>query len=172
MDTVTLLRRYVKGSRAALEGALGNATPEQALWPPPGRALSIAANYAHLVCSEDYLVNALAAGRAPLFATVMDGKTGLSELPQLGDWSEWARRLTVDLHTLRAYAQTVYANTDAFLAGLSPETLDSTVDLSILGGEPLSLPLFIMTFVGGHAAMHAGEISLLKGLQGPRGYPS
>jgi hypothetical protein len=172
MDTVTLLREYVKGSHGYLEGTLGDTTPAQAQWPPQGKTSSVAANYAHLVCSEDYLVNSLAAGKAPLFATTMEEKTGLSELPQLGDWSAWARQLIVDLPALRVYAQAVYANTDAFLASLTPADLERTVDLSIFGYGAVPLPLFILTFVGGHAAMHAGEISCVKGLQGLRGYPS
>lgn len=171
MDTVTLLREYVKGSHAYLEGTLGDTMPEQIQWLPCGRASSIVANYAHLVCAEDHRVNTLAAGKAPLYATTMDGETGLNALPQVGDWSAWAQGLTADLPALRTYAQAVYANTDAFLAGLSGADLDRTVDLAALGYGAVPLSLFILTFVGGHTAQHTGEISCLKGLQGFRGYP-
>lgn len=172
MDTVTLLREYVKGSHGYLEGTLGDTTPEQAQSLPQGKANSIAANYAHLVCSEDYLVNGMVAGKAPIFATTMEGKTGLSALPPMGDWSAWARELTVDVAALRAYAQAVYQNTDDFLAGLRAEDLDRAVDVSSFGYGDVPLPLFILSFVGGHAGMHTGEISCLKGQQGLRGYPS
>ena len=59
-----------------------------------------------------------------------------------------------------------------FLAGLTTADLARTVDLAIVGYGQVPLPLFILTFVGGHAAMHTGEISCLKGLQGLRGYPT
>jgi hypothetical protein len=172
MDTVLLLREYVKGSHAWLEATLGDPTPEEALWLPHGRATTIAANYAHLVCAEDYLVNTFGAGGVPLYATTMAGRTGLNALPPWGDWSEWARQLTIDLPVLRAYAHAVYARTDAFLAGLTVADLARAVDLSIVSYGQVPLPLFILTFVGGHAAMHTGEISCLKGLQGLRGYPT
>lgn len=171
METIALLQAYVKGAHDWLEGTLGDATSAQIHYAPQGNAASVAANYAHLVTSEDFLVNSIANGKPPLMVTTMEGKTGLSELPPQDDWADWARRLQVDVPALRAYAQAVYANTDAFLVGLTAEDLGRNVDLSIFGYGHMPLPLFIAMFVAGHANMHAGEVSCLKGLQGLRGYP-
>lgn len=72
---------------------------------------------------------------------------------------------------LRQYAQAVYANSDQFVARLTPEDLDRPVDMSRMGmGQP-SLAWFLNTLVIIHAANMCGEISCLKGLQGARGYP-
>lgn len=172
MDTITLLREFVKAEHDWLEATLGDATSVQCDWTPQGNANSVAANYAHLVTAEDFLINTLANGQPPLMATTMEGKTGISEPPTMGDWAEWARRVQVDLPAVRAYAQTVYANTDAFLSGLTEADLNRSVDLSMFNYGQMPLPLFILGFIGGHVAMHAGEISCIKGLQGLRDYPT
>lgn len=172
MDTCTLLQQFVKGQHDWLEATLGEVTPDQVHWAAQGNASSVAANYGHLVWSEDILVNSVANGKPPLCSTTLDGKTGMSELPTMGTWGEWGRRVQVDVPTLRAYAQSVYANTDAFLAGLTEADLNRNVDLTAFGFGQIPLPLFIAGFVAAHTAMHAGEISCIKGLQGLRGYPS
>jgi len=171
MDTRTLLQQYAKFAYDILEATLGEATADQARWTPEGNANSIAANYAHLVTGEDYFVNMMAQGKPLLMATTMEGKTGLSEPPPQGDWSQWARSVHIDVPALRAYGQAVFANTDTFLASLSDEDLNRTVDLTAFNFGQMPLPLFIIIFVGGHTNMHTGEISCLKGLQGMRGYP-
>jgi hypothetical protein len=80
-------------------------------------------------------------GEAPLFAATWAGKTGVSELPPMADpdapgfpdWSEWGRRVKIDLASLREYAKAVYAGTDEYLASLSDDDLNRPVDLSALG---------------------------------------
>jgi hypothetical protein len=166
-----LLQQYITFSHDTLEATLGEPTADQARAMPAGRANSIAANYAHVVTSEDYFVNAMAQGKPPLMATTMAGATGLSEPPQQGDWSEWARGVEIDMPALRAYAGAVYANTDAFLASLSDDDLDRTIDLTAIHFGHVPLPLFLTIFVGGNIVMHTGEISYAKGLQGLQGYP-
>lgn len=171
METRALLQQYAKFGHDLLEATLGEVTTEQACWTPEGKASSVAANYAHLVTGEDFFVNTLAQGKPPLMATTMEGKTGLSEPPPQGDWSQWARSVQIDMSALRAYGQAVFAATDAFIVGLSDEDLNRTIDLTAFNFGEMPLPLFITIFVGGHMNMHTGEISCLKGLQGMRGYP-
>ena len=78
------------------------------------------------------------------------------------------RDVRLDLPAARAYAQAVYAATDAYLAGLTAEDLDRDVDLF---GMSQSLGAALGNFVIGHCHDMMGEISCLKGLQGVRGYP-
>ena len=61
----------------------------------------------------------------------------------------------------------VRAETDAYLAGLTPEELDRKVT-TFMGELPVGavLALFI-----GHQAHHLGEVSALKGAQGVKGLP-
>jgi hypothetical protein len=75
------IQGQVRSAHAFLEATMGDVTEEIAHWGPPGLALPIAAAYAHFVMSEDWLVNVLFRGGAPLFAGPHAGRTGVSELP-------------------------------------------------------------------------------------------
>ena len=154
-------------------------SPDVALWIPPGVAQPIGATYAHVVVSEDGLINGMFKGGAPLFAAAWAGKTGLNELPPpfdpkkpgLPDWNAWSRKVKVDLPALRKYAQAVYAASDEYLATLRGKDLDRPIDLTALGFGQSTMGFMINNAVVGHAFTHCGEISCLKGLQGKKGYP-
>jgi hypothetical protein len=136
-------------------------------------AFSIAANYAHVVSSEDMGIQQLLRGRALLATTNWAGRTGVSEMPPLGprgDLKAWSHRATVDLSALQRYGQAVYAATDEYLASLAPEALSHPVDLRAWGLGVGSV-LLVLTVLLGNASMHCGEISCLKGVQGLKGYP-
>jgi len=102
--------------------------------------------------------------------TAWAGRTGASEpAPMAPPWNEWANRVQVDLAAAREYAQTVYTDTDTYLAGLSADELDRGLDLSGLGlgqqtvGSLMGLLLW-------NAGAHCGEASTIKGLHGLKGY--
>lgn len=71
-------------------------------------------------------------------------RTGIGEPLPMGPWDEWARRVVIDVPAMRAYAQAVYANTDAYLATATMEEWND-------------------------GAAHCGETSAVKGLQGLQG---
>ena len=170
MDSVTLLTQQAHGTHQWLAATLGDITSEQAQWAPE-RALSVGAQYAHIVNTQDVLINAVAKGSAPMAATDWAGKTGLSEPMPRGSFDDWARTVTIDLSALRAYGQAVFANTEAYIASLTPDDLDREIDLSAAGLGKVSLGFFLSGLVLGNTNWHCGEISLLKGLQGLKGYP-
>jgi hypothetical protein len=152
-----------------LENTVADVTADQSGWQPPGKAHSIAANYAHVVFGEDGVVSGIIRGGAPLMATRFAGKTGASELPPRGfGWDEWARRVAVDLPALREYAGAVYAATDEYLGSISDADLERQVEMGQAGQMPVGRVLTIMM---GNVAWHTGEIACLKGLQGAKGYP-
>ncbi|HKP51824.1 MAG TPA: DinB family protein [Chloroflexia bacterium] len=176
MDAVTLLREQLKTAHWVLEGTMADVTPEQMDWAPPGIANPLGASYAHTVTSEDMVINGMLREGAPLFASAWAGKTGSNEpMPRPGpDWEKygsWARNVQVDLPAAREYAQAVYASSDEYLAGLTPEALDTQLDLSGIGMGQVSLASAISLLVIGHINNLAGEISCLKGIQGAKGYP-
>lgn len=98
---ISLLREQVQTAHNLLEGTVGDVTPEEAHWSPPGRAHPLGANYAHVVISEDATMNGLLKGGESLFTSSWSGKVGVSELPPMPnpnapgfpDWSEWGRRV-------------------------------------------------------------------------------
>src|SRR3990172_9557885 len=155
---VSFLRGQFEAAHGVLEG--------------PGAAVTaVAAQYAHIVASEDAIVNGMLKGGPPLAATTWAGKTGLSEMPPQGfDWVQWAKGVRVNLAQLREYARAVYENTDAYLASLSDEDLARPLDLSSLGVGQKTLG-WMLSIQLGNVDHHCGEISCLKGLQGAKGYP-
>jgi hypothetical protein len=170
-SAVSLLRQQFQIGHQFLEGTLQGTTAKHAHWTPPGKAQPLGANYAHVVISEDGLVNGLLKGTMPLLASSWEGKTGISELPpQAPPWNEWAGRVQVDLDKLHRYAQAVYAATDSYLASLSDEDLNRPLDLSAIGLGQQTVGSFLSILVF-NIHTHTGEIACLKGLQGLQGYP-
>jgi hypothetical protein len=173
MDAIAVLREQMGLNRWLLDGTLEGVTTEQLHWQPAGAAHSVASTYAHLVLGEDFVVNSMIQGKAPLAATTWAGKTGVSEPPPQGsegtaDWSQWAKTMRVDLSALRQYAQAVAASTDEYLANLKPEDLERQLDTPL--GKMSVNGLFFAAVIG-HLPGHTGEIAAVKGLQGLKGYP-
>jgi hypothetical protein len=174
MDAVTSLRQQFQFAHQVLEGTMADVTPEQAHWQPPGIANPLGASYAHVLLGEDGLLNGMTRRITPLFAGEWGPKLGISAPPPAPgeNWNAWARSVQVDLAALRAYAQAVFAATDAYLATLTDADLDQVLQFPE-GFEfpPQPLGTFLGTILIGHVNNHAGEISVLKGVQGARGYP-
>jgi hypothetical protein len=171
-----LLRSAVAGAREVLEGTMADVTQAQADFLPPGIANPLGATYAHVVWSEDMVVQGMFRQLPPLSASSWAGRTGLSEpMPTPGpDWVDypgWTRRVRVNLTGLRQYAQAVAAETDAWIASLSDADLDRGVDLSSAGLGQHTLATAIALLVANHLGTETGEISVLKGIQGAKGYP-
>jgi hypothetical protein len=77
---------------------------------------------------------------------------------------EWAgegpaRYSTTDLVPLRAYAQQVFAATDAYLAGLAPHEASQTVDLTRLGQGRPTVAWVVSKFVVLELAKIYGELA-------------
>jgi hypothetical protein len=145
-------------------------TPEQAHWQPPGTANSIAATYAHAICSEDAILHHLLLGRSPLFAAEWAGRSGISD-PQWASSPDWARAVRVNLPALHDFASAVAGAAEAHIGTLTPTSLERMVDLSANGLGHRTVSWIINALLAGHLHNMAGEISCLKGLQGAQGYP-
>jgi len=176
MDSISLLREQLKQAHDLLEAVMEGVTSEAAQWVPPGQANPVGATYAHVILSEDRTINPILKHRRPLYDTNWAGKTGLNELmPSQGgeghDYARWTRDVTIDLPVTREYAKAVYANSDEYLASLSPDDLDTPIDLSGVGSVQVTLGWILSRLVVGHVDNISGEISCLKGLQGLQGYP-
>jgi hypothetical protein len=170
MNATTLLREQIQQAHGLLEATMEDVTSEQAHWTPPGTANPLGATYVHAIAGEDAVIHMLLQGGTPLYAAGWAERTGVSEIQPLST-SEWARRVRVDLPTLRRYAQAVHAASDAYLAALADADLGRTVDLSKLGLGQVTVGYILSRLLIGHVDAMCGEISCLKGLQGARGYP-
>jgi hypothetical protein len=174
---VALLRSVVSAARNVLDGTMADVTQAQADVIPPGIANPLGATYAHVVVTEDMVVQGMFKSGAPLFASTWASRTGLSEpMPMPGpetwpDYGPWTRRVKIDLAALREYAQAVTAETDAWIVSLSDADLDRPMDLSGVGLGQHTLGTAIGLLVANHIGTETGEIAVLKGIQGARGYP-
>jgi hypothetical protein len=173
VNSVEVYRNLVRSAHDFLEGTLADVTPAQLTWDPPGKAFSIGANYAHVLASEDMIIQGMLKGKDLLAASTWAGKTGASEAPPAGpggDLKGWSQRATLDLAGMRRYGQAVYAATDDYLASFAPEQFSRPLDLSRFGFG-MQTVLFMLSALLMNASMHTGEISCLKGQQGAKGYP-
>ena len=167
---VALLRAQYKGAHDVLEGTMADVTPDVLAWSPPGLANSVGGNYAHTVTGEDAVLR-MARGETPLMAGEWAGKIGLSEPPPMGaEMHDWDKQVQIDLDALRAYAQAVYADTDAYIGSLSDADLDQDLDLSAMGFGTQKLG-WLLGIMLSNIQWHTGEISAIKGVQGRKGYP-
>jgi len=173
VDAVSLFRQQLQDAHWLLEETMKDVTAEQAHWAPPGIANPLGASYAHCVLSEDFLINGMLKGSAPLAVSAWAGKLGLSEPPPppTEPWDKWGRKVQVDVQALREYAQAVYKASDEYLASVSGDTLNRPLDLSAFGAGEQTVAWLLTNAVVGHVAGHCGEVSCLKGLQGAKGYP-
>jgi len=173
-SAVSLLRQQIRDSRQFLEDTVRDVTPEQASRIPEGKALPIAAHYAHLIVGQDLPLHGMLLGRAPLIASSWAGRAGFAGGPPPfgpnAPWGEWARTTKFDLSALRQYAEAVYAASEEYLAALDDEGVNRPVDLSAVGGGMQTVGWLLTAAFIVNVNMHCGEISCLKGLEGYKGY--
>lgn len=173
MNAVSLLLAEVKSAHQYLEMTMDGVTNDVANKQPEGTANSIAATYAHIVAGEDMMVHGMLQQKQPLSAGEWKEKTGLSE-PHPGgdsDWSDypaWTKRVTIDVTKTREFAKAVYAATESYISSLKDEDLDKEMEA---WGMKMNLGEFLGNMIVGHVNSIMGEIAVLKGIQGLKGYP-
>jgi hypothetical protein len=169
MDGVQALTAAVKASHDWYNGTVADVTGAQANWLPAGNAHPIGETMAHIVHSEDGIVNGMLRGQALIWQRDgWDKKLGIPNM-MMHD-NKGARAFKIDPKSLAAYTQAVQSSTLAWLSSLKPADLERVVDG---GGDIGKMPVagvLTMLLVGNNFA-HTGEISALKGVQGARGYP-
>jgi hypothetical protein len=176
MDLVSYLREQLRAAHDFLEVTVGDVTSEQLHFGPEGHALPVGAAYAHVIYSEDMLVQGMLKRSAPIFAGLKGGMGTSEPMPGFdadtwAGYEAWTRRVKIDLPSLREYAQKVYAASDAWLATLTDADLDAPVDLTAFGLGEQTMAWFIGRIIIAHVDNLTGEISAAKGLQGLKGYP-
>jgi hypothetical protein len=170
MNTVELIQYSLGNAFGILEQVTTDLSQEQADWMPPGIANPIGALYWHTISSVDHIAHGWGMGQAPL--SQRDGwqaKVVIASAPEdEQDPVAQMRAIRVDLPTLREYTQVILKAVRGWVASLTPQDLERTIDSPI--GE-LNLGQMLETFIVWHVNAHCGEIAALKGCQGSKGYP-
>jgi hypothetical protein len=168
-SAVELLRTQYKEAAQWLDGTMEGVTEEVATWSPPSDLVSpISGQVAHAVVGLDFFLLNMVGGRDPLIATEFAGKGVISEPPPTdGEWVEWGNRVQVDGAAMHDYAEAVFAAIDDLLAGMEDGDLEREVDYGF-GTYSAAWGFNIMLL---NTFSHTGEIAVLKGLQGLKGYP-
>lgn len=176
ITAVKVLQGQIKEARETFEGTVADIKKGHLHTTPGGTALPLGSVYAHLLFSEDAIIHGMLKGKAPLLATAWKGKTGASKpMPSFEstDWpkahTQWSRTVRIDLPKLRNYAKAVYKATDAYMGSLKEKDLEKQIDLGPMGKR--TVLQIINGFLIGHTYSLTGEISVLKGIQGAKGYP-
>ena len=171
MKLQSAAQQQLTGSHGTLRHMLSDCDPELLNRTLPDATIgSIASIYAHVVFGEDAFVQSRFQGRPTIYES--GGWEEKTRVPFPGMppaiTPEWASALKMDLSTFQEYAETVFAATDAYLAGLP----DSELERTIQGGTgEYKLGWGITVLLCQHAAAHSGEIAALKGVHGLKGLP-
>ena len=171
MTRQSLLTQQLAGYHDLLEQTIADCPPDALHKTLPGATIgSIASIYAHIVFSEDTIIQGLLQQKPPLCQSQgWAGRIGVAMPPIPELTAEWARGVRMDLPSFREYAKAVYAATAAHVRGLSDAALDRTVDTGFVGEQTVA---FILSNIAAwHVAEHGGEIAALKGVQGLKGLP-
>lgn len=175
-NAVKLLRDQVKDAHGWLEATMVGAEEKHLSVTPPGTANPLGATYAHAVLSEDGIVAGMLQNKMPLLATTYKSKLGVNKPmpmpgPEWAHYNDWTHSVEVDMPKFREYAQAVYIATDEYLASLNDKDLENPVDMTQVGLGQKTLAWALSTLLVGHIHDMTGEISVLKGIQGLKGYP-
>lgn len=169
-----ILLQQLQAVHQILEQTMDGVTNDVAHFQPKGTANPVSGTYAHIIFSEDMFLHMFLKKDQPLYETTFKDKTGASEV-QPSDWAEaypkWLREVKVDVKQFREYAKAVYKETEDYVATLTDEDLEKDVDMSDFGMGKRKMYDFIANLINGHAFSITGEIAVLKGIQGLKGYP-
>ncbi len=169
-----ILLNQLKTAHESLEQTMEGVTDEVAHFMPPGKANPIAGTYAHVVFSEDLFMHNFLMKTPPLVDSSFKDKTGASEVHPMEwqvEYPRWLKEVKIDVKQIRAYAKAVYEESEKYIESLTDTDLEKDVDLSAFGMGSKKASEFIANLISGHIYPIMGEISVLKGIQGLKGYP-
>jgi hypothetical protein len=146
LDAAELLRAQVREVHRELDEGLTEWLRLLAPAAPP-KGSPVVSLYLHAATVEDVTIHSLLRRVAPVYETDWAGKGP-------------AHYSTTDLLPLRAYAQQVFAATDAYLAELDSEDLNRAVDLSRLGQGRPTIAWVVSKFVVLQLAQIFGELTI------------
>jgi hypothetical protein len=151
-------------ARSQIEEALGflamcakDMDEAQYNWKPEGKCNPAAKLHAHALSAADL---AGQPSQWPDFAP----KTGLPA----NAMEIWGSDATVSLDVMNEYANAIREPILACIDTLTDDDLDREIDTRFMGTQTVA---WVLQLVASHTAVHTGEISAIKGMQGLKGLP-
>jgi DinB superfamily len=171
MTPQSLLGQQLAGYHDILEQTIADCAQETLDRNLPNATITnIGSIYAHIIFSEDGIVQGMLQKKTPLYHSqgwASRLNVAMPANPQFDP--TWGRAVRMNLPSFREYAKAVYAATDAYVASLGPPDLERKVDTGFVGEQTVGYVLGNICV--GHVAEHNGEIAALKGVQGLKGLP-
>jgi hypothetical protein len=162
MKNSTLLRLQINESFDWLDQTIGELAPEQYNWQPAGSANPISRLHAHTLTSVDFWMNLMALQKPMLWQSVSE-KLGLPSNMQ----EVWTTEAPIKLTDMQGYSQSL-RDASAAVEALEDADLERVVMAPVFGKRDVG---FVIRLAGTQLAIHTGEISAAKGLQGLQGLP-
>jgi hypothetical protein len=145
-----------------LDQVVKDLTPEQYVYQPAGSANPISKLHAHTLSSADFWMNLMAMGK-PMVWLTFSQQAGLPS-----NWIEvWKHAGPIKLTDMQEYASKLRACLSDVEA-LDDAALERELTAPMFGRRDVA---FVLRLAGTQVALHTGEISAAKGLQGLQGLP-
>jgi uncharacterized damage-inducible protein DinB len=163
MKNATILRMHLEEAFTWLDQVVADLTPEQYTFQPEGTANSIAKLHAHTLTSADFWMNLMALQK-PMIWQEESQKLGLpSNMMEV-----WKTEAPINLGDMQAYSQRLRDEGLPAVEALDDAALEREVMAPVFGKRDVG---FVIRLAGTQVALHTGEISAAKGLQGLQGLP-
>ena len=171
MTPQSLLKQQLAGYHDVLEQTIADCAQNTLNWNPPDATITnVGSIYAHILFSEDGIVQGMLQHKAPVYQSQGWASRLNVTMPKNPMFDPaWGRTVKLQLPAFREYAKAVYAASDAYVSSLTAADLERKVDTGFVGEQTVG---FVMgNIVVWHVAEHNGEIAALKGSQGLKGLP-
>jgi len=162
MKNSNMLRLQLNEAFDWLDQVTGDLSPEQYSWQPEGTANPISKLHAHTLSSADFWMNLMGLQKPMLWMGVSQ-KLGLpSNFIEV-----WQTDAPIKLGDMQDYAKGLREASLAIDA-LDDAALERELTAPVFGKRDVG---FVLRLAGMQMAIHTGEISAAKGLQGLQGLP-
>jgi uncharacterized damage-inducible protein DinB len=162
MKNSTMLRLQLNEAFDWLDQVIADLTPEQYSWQPEGTANSISKLHAHTLSSADFWMNLMGLQKPMLWMGVSQ-KLGLpSNFIEV-----WQTDSPINLSDMQEYANGLREASTAIDA-LDDAALERELTAPVFGKRDVG---FVLRLSAMQMAIHTGEISAAKGMQGLQGLP-
>ena len=162
MNNSKLLSLGISDALDWLDQVVNDLTPEQYAFEPAGSANPICKLHAHTLSSADFWMNLMGLQKPMVWLTFSE-KAGLPS-----NWIEiWKFDGEIKLEAMNEYEKLLRACL-ADVEALDDASLEREVSAPFFGRRDVA---FVLRLSGTQCAIHTGEISAAKGLQGLQGLP-